>query len=271
MRIRVQHATTYDYQFPAEGVVQALRVQPSDHDGQRVVHWRLDVDVDGLLRERRDAFGNALHIFSADHPVTSLTIRATGVVEVRETAGVVRGALEPFPSSTFLRATELTTPDDALRAWAAETPAGDALERLHALLGRLHEVMTFDTGATSVATAAAEAFAHGRGVCQDYAHVFIAAARSLGVPARYVSGHLCRADAGAQEAAHAWAEALVPDLGWVAFDPANGVCADETYLRVATGLDYLDAAPMRGARRGGGEERLRVAVHAREAALQRQD
>jgi transglutaminase-like putative cysteine protease len=271
MRIRVHHATTYDYQFPAEGVVQALRMKPSDHEGQRVVHWRLDVDVDGLLRERRDAFGNWLHIFSADQPVASLTLRVTGEVEVRDTAGVVRGAIERFPPGVFLRITDLTTPDAALRDWAAETQPGETLARLHTLMGRLHDDMSFDTAATNVATPAPEAFAHRRGVCQDYAHIFIAAARTLGIPARYVSGHLARAETDAQDAAHAWAEAWAEDLGWVAFDAANGVCANESYLRVAAGLDYLDAAPMRGARRGGGAERLSVAVHARDAGFQRQD
>jgi transglutaminase-like putative cysteine protease len=271
MRIRVHHATTYSYEFAAEGVVQALRVAPSVHEGQRIIHWRVDVDVNGLLRERRDAFGNCLHLFSADQPVTTLNVRVTGEAEVRDTAGVVRGALEPFPPDIYLRSTELTAADSALGAWAAETPDGDPLSRLHALMARLHARMSFDPAATTVATAAAEAFTHQRGVCQDYAHIFIAAARTLGVPARYVSGHLARRESEAQDAAHAWAEAYVPDLGWVAFDAANGVCAGESYLRVAAGLDYLDASPMRGARRGGGEERLSVTVHARDAGLQRQE
>lgn len=269
MRIRVHHDTTYDYERPAEGVVQALRVQPSGHEAQRVIHWRVEVDVDGVMRERRDAFGNCLHTFFADQPVSSLTLRVTGEAEVLEAAGVVRGAIEPFAPAIFLRTTPLTEPDDAIRDWAAVSEQRPRLDGLHDLMGRLHERMSFDTQATNVATAAADAFTHSRGVCQDYAHIFIAAARSLGVPARYVSGHLARPDA--QEAAHAWAEAFVPDLGWVAFDAANGRCADETYLRVAVGLDYLDAAPMRGARRGGGAERLSVSVHARDARLQRQD
>ena len=271
MRIRVHHATTYDYQFPAEDIVQALRVQPCGHDGQRVMHWRVDVDVNGVLREHHDAFGNCLHIFSADQPASSLTVRVTGEADVVDTGGVVTGAAEPFPPGIFLRTTELTAADTTIRAWAADAPGDGPLARLHGLMGSLHHKMSFDTRATNVATAAAEAFTHSAGVCQDYAHIFIAAARSLGIPARYVSGHLARPESETQEAAHAWAEAFVPDLGWVAFDAANGVCAGETYLRVAVGLGYLDAAPMRGARRGGGEERLTVVVQAREASLQRQN
>ena len=269
MRIHLDHASTYEYERPAEGVVQALRIQPWDHDGQHVVRWRADIDADGVMRQRRDAFGNCLHLFFADQAVRSLTLRVTGEADVRDMAGVVSGAPEPFAPAIFLRTTELTTPDEALRDWALATPDGPMLERMHALMGRLHATMDFDTEATNVATAAAEAFAHKRGVCQDYAQVFVAAARLLGAPARYVSGHLARPDE--QEAAHAWAEVFVPDLGWVAFDAVNGVCAGESHLRVAVGLDYLDAAPMRGARRGGGAERLSVVVHARDARAQRQE
>jgi transglutaminase-like putative cysteine protease len=271
MRIRIRHATTYGYDEPASGVIQALRVTPGDHEGQSVLHWRVDVDVDGLLRVARDAFGNVLHLFYAEGAVEQLTVRVTGEVEVRETAGVVRGAPEPFAPGVFLRPTPLTAPDAALAAWARDVAAEDPLGRLHALMAELHRGLRFDVGATGVETTAAEAFRQGHGVCQDYAHIFISAARCCGVPARYVSGHLCRQEAASQEAAHAWAEAYVPGLGWTGFDPANGVCPDQSYVRVAAGLDYLDAAPLRGARRGGGEERLSVAVTARDAFRQRQD
>jgi transglutaminase-like putative cysteine protease len=147
----------------------------------------------------------------------------------------------------------------------------DTLGFLHALMTQIGDHMTFDEDPTHSGTSAAEAFTLKRGVCQDYAHIFIAAARRFGIPARYVSGHLSRPEGGEQEAAHAWAEAYVPELGWTGFDPANGVCPDQTYLRVAVGLDYLDAAPLRGARRGGGQESLSVLVTAREAIGQRQN
>jgi transglutaminase-like putative cysteine protease len=271
MRIRVRHATTYAYDHPADGVVQALRLTPSSHEGQHILHWRVDVDVDGVMRVTRDAFGNVLHLFYAERPVSRLTLRVSGEAEVQETAGVVRGAPEPFPPAVFLRPTPLTAADHAICAWAEAMPGEDVLARLHGLMADLRQRMSFDTRATDVGTPAAEAFGRSQGVCQDYAHVFIAAARALGAPARYVPGHLSRPEAGEQEAAHAWAEAYVPDLGWVAFDPTNGICADQSYLRVAVGLDYLDAAPLRGARRGGGEERLSVAVTARDALRQRED
>jgi transglutaminase-like putative cysteine protease len=271
MRIRLRHATTYDYDEPAAEVIQALKVAPRPHEGQEVRSWRVDVDVDGLLRQSRDAFGNIQHLFYAEAPVQQVTVRVTGEAEVRDTAGVVRGAPEPLPPAAFLRETPLSSPDDEMRDWALSLPDGDPLSRLHALMEALHGRMQFDTDATVVGTSGAKAFAARHGVCQDYAHIFVAAARLLGLPARYVSGHLARCDADEKEAAHAWAEAYVGDLGWTAFDPANAICADGRYLRVAVGLDYLDAAPLRGARRGGGEERMSVTVLAREAMRQRQE
>ena len=125
----------------------------------------------------------------------------------------------------------------------------------------IFERMTFDTEATDTLTTAAEAFREKHGVCQDFAHLFIACARSLGLPARYVSGYFVHQNGQTEhEAGHAWAELLVPDLGWVGFDPANAVCAGENYVRVACGLDYLGAAPVRGIQSGGNDEALKVAV-----------
>jgi transglutaminase-like putative cysteine protease len=270
MRIRVDHATTYQYETPADGVVQALRLTPSNHEAQRVLSWRIDIDADGLLRARRDAFGNVLHLFYAEAPVTSLTIRVAGEADVEDAAGLVKGAIEPFPTGVFLRQTPATAPDQALVRWARQTASDDPLETLHALMSSLHARMTFVPGATEVTTGAAEAFRRKRGVCQDYAQILAGAARALGIPARYVSGHLAHADGSERDASHAWVEAYVADLGWTGFDPANGVSPNETYLRVAAGLDYLDCAPIRGARRGGGAERLSVAVTAARAPRQRQ-
>ena len=173
---------------------------------------------------------------------------------------MVRGAVERFPPLVFLRETALTRCDTALRTFAEQAGQGaNLLDRLHALLATVHQEMTFETARTDSGTSAAEAFALRHGVCQDLAHIFVGAARWLGAPARYVSGHLARGDGQIdQEAGHAWAEAYVEGLGWVGFDPANGVCPTDAYVRVATGLDYLGAAPVRGSRYGGSGEHLEV-------------
>jgi transglutaminase-like putative cysteine protease len=269
MHIRVHHQTTYSYQTPATGVVQALRLTPGDHDGQHIADWRVDVDVDGAYRESRDAFGNCVTMFYAERPASTLTVTVSGLAMTSDTQGVVR-ANELLPPGVFLRSTSLTAPAPTITALADRFRGQAPLEALHGLCTALAQELRFDVDATDATTTAAEALAAGHGVCQDFAHIFAAAARLLGIPARYVSGHLARAEHLQQDAAHAWAEALVPDLGWVAFDPANGVCADDAYVRVAIGLDYLDAAPIRGARRGGGMEQLTVAVHAGAAQQQAQ-
>jgi transglutaminase-like putative cysteine protease len=269
MRILVDHCTTYTYTLPAANVVQALRLTPRDSDAQYIRSWRVDTDVNGLMRDSADPFGNRLTMFYADAPLTSLTITVTGEADVAESNGVYRGP-EALPPLVYLRSTDLTRPDAAIVDMARGCEKAETLATLHALNAAVHEHMDFDTTETDSATPAAEAFAGKSGVCQDFAHIFAAAARTLEIPARYVSGHLARDSDPTQEAAHAWAEALVPDLGWVAFDPANGICTTDAYLRVAVGLDYLDAAPVRGARRGGGTETMHVHVHAAEATRQSQ-
>ena len=271
MRIRISHETRYQYDTPINGVIQTLRLTPRNHDGHYVVHWRIDVSEDCRLDEHEDAFGNITHTFSTDGPFTHLRVYVEGEVDVQDTGGIVRGAIERFPPSLYLRATPLTEPDGAIAQLARETKAqgDDTLSRLHALLARVHTDMTFDTDPTRTTTTAAEAFALKRGVCQDLTHLFIAAARHLDVPARYVGGYIHRVDGIVQQdAGHAWAEAYVPAIGWIAFDPANGICATDAHVRVAVGLDYLGAAPVRGARRGGGTESMAVRVLVDQAARQ---
>ncbi len=275
MRIRVSHETVYRYAEPAKGVIQTLRLTPRNHDGQYVVDWRIDVSADCRLDAQEDAFGNITHTFSADGPMESVRLLVEGEVETQDTHGIVRGTIEHFPPSLFLRTTPLTAADAAIIACAEAVRAGadrQPLALLHALLSRIHDEITFDTDPTHAATTAAEAFALKRGVCQDLTHVFIAAARGLGFPARYVSGYFHRADGVVrQEAGHAWAEAHVGDLGWIAFDPATGICATDAHLRVAVGLDYLGAAPVRGTRYGGGAESLAVTVVVDQAQRQMQN
>jgi transglutaminase-like putative cysteine protease len=273
MRLRISHATTYTYEPSATGIIQILRLTPGGHDGQYVVDWRLDVSADTRLEAHEDAFGNLTHVLTHG-ALDSLTIRVEGVVETHDTGGVLRGTDERFPPSLFLRSTDLTaaSPDMAKFVGALWGESdNDQLGFLHAMLVQLNDHMTFDINPTHTGTSAAEAFALRRGVCQDYAHVFIACARSAGIPARFVSGHFLRDDGvQRQDAGHAWAEAFVPKLGWVGFDPANGICTTDAHVRVAIGLDYLGAAPVRGTRYGGGTETLAVEIWVQQAGRQMQ-
>lgn len=272
MRIRIKHRTAYAYDEPVSSITELLRMTPRDHDGQRVRRWRIDLDHDARLVETEDAFGNVVHVLSLHRPVDSLAIVVEGVVETEDTAGVVTGAVEKFPPGLFLRETALTRADAAIKQLASDAMAGDTgLEGLHRLLMSVKSEMRFDIGPTDASTDAAAAFKGRHGVCQDLTHVFIAAARASGVPARYVGGYLLRDDGAVlQNAGHAWAEAHVRGLGWVGFDPANGVSPTAAHVRVAVGLDYLGAAPVRGSRSGGSEERLEVNVAVDHAQRQQQ-
>ena len=269
MQLNVNYTTAYHYQEPPRRIIQLLRVTPASFAGQAVLDWRIDVDCDARLREGRDGYGNIIHMLYIDKPIRSLAVTVAGRALTEDRAGVVQGLPYELPAAVFMRNTPLTAPGPAIDRLAEWTKAGRGavLDKLHRLAARLHESLRFDTEATAVDTAAEQACAEGHGVCQDFTHVFIAVARHAGIPARYVSGHLFRRDGElVQEAAHAWAEACIPDLGWTAFDAVNGIGADDAYIRVACGLDYRDAAPVAGARAGGGEENLTVEVRVSEAA-----
>jgi transglutaminase-like putative cysteine protease len=273
MRIRISHTIGYAYAEPARHITQILRLTPRDHDGQHVMSWRIEPNIDGRLRATHDPFGNVLHTFSADGPIAGMAIQIDGLIETTDLAGVVRGMIERVPVEVFRRDTLLTTPDEALRGFAedATKAAGTPLSKMHALMDTLHErIICMETGQRTGVGAAA-AFAAREGIPQDIAHIFMTCARHLGMPARYVSGYVAQSDALPHTAlphasgAHAWAEVHLDDYGWIGFDAANGLCPIDTHVRVAAGLDFADAAPVRGARKGGDGEALAVLVSAREA------
>jgi transglutaminase-like putative cysteine protease len=273
MRLAIRYETSYHYSEPARRVIQLLRLTPPSFEGQNVLDWRIDVDCDARLREGRDGYGNVTHMLYIDRPIEALKVTVTGKVLTQDRAGIVGGLAGDLPAQVFLRHTPLTEAGRPLHDLAAAlvTQAGTQLEKLHRLTSTIHTRMTFDTCKTEVDTTATEAYMNGHGVCQDFSHIFIAVARSAGIPSRYVSGHLFRRDGSViQEAAHAWVEAWIEHLGWVAFDPSNGICADDAYVRVAAGLDYRDAAPFAGARSGGGQEELAVEVQVQQAGAQSQ-
>jgi transglutaminase-like putative cysteine protease len=268
MRLRIAHSSVYRYDPPAAGVIQVLRLTPRNHEGQHIGHWRIDVTPDARLASHEDAFGNITHVFTADGPLEELRVEVDGEVETQSTDGVVRGTVERFPPSLFLRDTALTQADSAIRGFAQkirDASGGVVLAELHGLLDRLFEDVAGNSAngddASSAPVNAAEAFARKHGTPKDLAHIFIGAARSLGIPARYVRGYCRKPDKSADaDTSHAWAEAHVPDLGWVGFDPSDGRCPTDGHVRVAIGLDSLGAAAVRGTRLGVGAETLAVAI-----------
>lgn len=263
MQIHVRHETAYHYDAPLKHGVMILRLSPPEGDGQRVHRWK--VEGPGKLNAFRDHHGNQAMSLAISSAPDSVTVLASGLLETSETHGVWRRAAGELPMGVYLRESIYTGVDAALIEFAERLRPGldaDRLKGLHRLLSAVHEAVAYREGETMATTTAVEAFAAGQGVCQDHAHVFIACCRHLGIPARYVSGYLA-AHGGAEGihgAGHAWAEAFVENMGWVSFDPANGVSASEHYARLAVGLDYSDAGPLRGMRTGGGGESLEVQV-----------
>lgn len=259
MRLAVRHLTHYAYDPPAERAALRLRLYPPRFASQVVESWRVSVNGAELSQMFANGFGEGESIWTAHEALGAIDIIAEGVVEARDSAGVVRGLADATRPAMFLGSTALTAPDAAIVALAQGAREPNALAAMHKLCNAVRDAVDYTPAATHHATTAAEALAQGAGVCQDHAHIFIAAARAVGVPARYVAGYLAPNFEGAHET-HAWAEAFVPDLGWVGFDPANRQCPTDAYIRLCAGFDAADAAPVRGAVSFGAGEALDVSV-----------
>ena len=265
MRLSVDHRTTYRFTAPQSRVVQLLRLTPGNGHDQTIASWQVHVDCDARMREARDGFGNHVTMLYAEGPLTDIEIAVHGEVLTSHSAGVVLGTPEPLPPALFLRATEATSADPAIGGWAAEI-AGSAspVERLHRLNRALHERFAIERGRGEPGLSAGDAWTREGLTPRDAAQILCVAARSLGVPARFVSGyHLWEIDGEHRPGPHGWAEAHVAGLGWIGLDPTTGRSPEEEYVRVAVALDAAGAAPVAGSRLGEGVEELDVDVSVR--------
>lgn len=265
MRLTVSHSTRYRYDPPVRNVTQSLKLSASRFAGQQVLNWHITAEGATIGSPFVDGFGDTVFTLTASGPLDSLEVLVTGTVTTQDHAGVLKGHREKASPQVFLRATPATRADEAILALAQKVKADNAqasqLDIAHALSQAVSDAVRYAPGSTHAHTSAAEALAEGQGVCQDHTQVLIAMARSVGLPARYVSGYLfADADGVPHEAAHAWAEIYIDTLGWVGFDCANRCCPTEYYIRLGSGLDARDAAPIRGIHSGGSEEQLDVSV-----------
>lgn len=260
MRLRISHRTIYFYDAPVPYALQRLRLTPQDGRTQTVLSWSLAIE--GAKEEVRlvDHFGNDTRLVSTSGVPHAIEISTQGEVEVQDTAGVSGAHAGFVPLWLFEHETPLTAAGPLVREIALAVGEGGDLDRLHALSHAIRERVAYRVGATDAGTSAERAVAAGEGVCQDHSHIFLAAARLMGFPARYVSGYLMLEDTTEQAATHAWAEAHVAGLGWVAFDVSNGISPDARYVRLATGRDYRDAMPVSGIRLGSAQELLEVRI-----------
>ena len=259
MRLTVRHATTYVYDPPASRCALRLRLYPPSFGSQQVLKWAVSVNGQAIPALMTTATGDRESIWTTAGAVDEIVVLAEGEVETADTAGVVRGLKDATRPQIFLRSTPLTEADAKIQALASSASGDKPLDRLHALFNTVADVIAYKPSTTSSATTAAQALKAKQGVCQDHAHVFISAARTLGVPARYVVGYLLAQDTKLTET-HAWAEAWVPEIGWVGFDAANRLCPTDRYVRLGCGLDAADAAPIRGNVSGSSQERLSASV-----------
>jgi transglutaminase-like putative cysteine protease len=243
MKLLVRHQTVYRYAASAGRVAMRLKLMPVDTPAQTVLEWQVSVNGEPITGFHPNSHGEREAIWIRHDRLDHATIVAEGLVDTRESHGVVGHLSSRVDTRYFLRDTRLTRASAGIAAMARDLPAQDGpLATLHAV----SDAVQYRAGVTTSNTTAAQAFALGAGVCQDHAQVFIAACRTIGIPARYVSGYLLAGDGDALHETHGWAEAFLPQLGWIGFDPSNRVCVTERYLRVASGLDADEAAPIRG-------------------------
>lgn len=255
MQLTIEHKTCFSYQDPVTQSTQYLRLTPQDSAHQRIISWELRLPGEAVCTT--DAWGNVLHVLTLDTPHQAIEIEARGVVEIIDGGEFAADGANALSPLVFLRQSALTLPDEAIRDFARRYYRPEApLESLERLMGELLLKMPWQPGSTRVTDCAAKVFAAGSGVCQDHSHVFLACCRSLQIPARYVSGYLYT-DNVEHVATHAWVEAWIDD-GWHSFDITNNTRSIRQHLKLAVGVDYLDACPVRGMRLGGGSEDMQA-------------
>lgn len=260
MKLSVTHTSRYEYDLPASHGLLRIRLKPKPTHGQEIQRWSMELNGAKVETEYEDQHKNSVVLASVNPDTRLVEITCRGTVETSDKAGVVGHHAGHMPVWAFTKQTELTRAGPKIQALAAALTSSrdNPLDLMHELSARVLDEVQYEVGQTDSQTTANDAIDAGRGVCQDHAHIFISAARYLGVPARYVSGYLMMNDRIEQEASHAWAEAHLPDIGWVGFDVSNGISPDERYVRVATGCDYRDAAPIIGVAYGTGDSALNV-------------
>ncbi|WP_394728546.1 transglutaminase domain-containing protein [Altererythrobacter sp. GH1-8] len=262
MRLSIRHTTRYQFAEPVAHALQRLRLTPKATQGQEIREWSMEFANAHVELEYDDQHFNHTTLVAVEAGSSEVVVTCSGVVDTQDNAGVIGRHSGHLPLWTFLSQTRLTRPGPQMRAMMRGLPNPDdgPLDFLHALSTHVRDHVAYTKGTTGPNTTAEEAVEAGTGVCQDHAHIFIGAARANDIPARYVSGYLMMNDRIDQEATHAWAEAHVEGLGWVGFDISNGISPDPRYVRVATGCDYRDAAPLTGISFGGVEELLSVDI-----------
>lgn len=262
MKLTVEHRTVYKYDPPSRSGLTRIRKTPKSGRGQEVIRWNTAVSGGTVQAKYDDQYGNIAELIVHDRDIEEFEIVSGGEVMTRDTCGMI-GETDGFaPLWLFLKPTRLTFPGKGVAeiADSVRMPFSDPVAAMHELAAAVSERIRYEKGRTDARATAEFAITAGQGVCQDHAHAFVAAARCLGVPARYVSGYLRMTDGSQLEASHAWAEAYLDGLGWLGLDVSNGISPDENYIRLAVGRDYDDVAPVKGFSQGADSEEMVVSL-----------
>ncbi len=262
MRLQIVHTTRFSYDEPVSEAYMEMRLTPLDAGGQRCNSFRLGTDPTGEVQGYVDRFGNLVRHFDTLAPHDQLVVSARSDVATPEGYAGPERALSPLDAFDYRQPTAHVPLTPAIAAFVrhAAVPA-DPLATAETLMHEVHRAVAYVPGATSVATTAEEVLADGRGVCQDFAHLMIAACRSAGLPARYVSGYMFAPRRGTAAASHAWTDVFIDGHGWISLDPTHDSAQSDHYVRLAVGRDYADVPPTRGVYKGGGKETMTVDVH----------
>ncbi|MEM9331392.1 MAG: transglutaminase family protein [Pseudomonadota bacterium] len=262
MKLDITHSTTYAYDEPVEYALQQVRLSPKSRENQQVEEWHIDISGGKKELEFEDQHNNKVLLISLLPDCQEVNIEAHGTVLTSDSAGIIGRHGGYAALWYFKRTTSLTKPGPQLRKLVKELGSDfpDDVAKLHALSASINTLVAYQLGHTNTKSTVEEILEKGKGVCQDHAHVFLSAVKLLGYPARYVSGYLMLNDRVEQDATHAWAEVYVDGLGWVGFDISNGICPDERYVPIATGLDYQETAPISGMRFGDSNESMIVTL-----------
>ena len=251
MEILLKHITSYDYKYPVSGIVQSTKLYPSPHNGLEILLWSVQHSSAKKSKIYKDAEVNNIQSFTSSKPLKSIQFTVTGKVKTLDTNGIYINAEETIDPLVYLRVSALTIPSADIKNLALEAKNGftenENLETSHNLMKLVTKKVEYKPLTTTNDTTAQDAYKQKRGVCQDQAHIMISAARTIGIPARYVNGYMHNNSHPSDfQATHAWAEFYIQNLGWIGFDPTNNCCPDERYIRVSCGLDASYASPIRG-------------------------
>jgi transglutaminase-like putative cysteine protease len=270
----IEHRTTYDYPEPVYESYTVLHLMPRNDHHQFCTRYVLELSPKGRVHSYTDRFGNDVQHFAILPAHSSLAIvTRSHVVTVLphnppEPTAATRSLLSADPQAAalydYLHESAHVRYGPEFWAFAAELgmPAEHVGAWCHAVSRHIYRTFAYDTAATTVRSTLAEPLERRAGVCQDFAHLMIAALRAVGIPARYASGYIFRGQShvlGA-EASHAWCEAYLPPYGWVGFDPTNDLLVNDYYVKVGIGRDYRDVSPVRGVFRGPNQSEMRVNV-----------